>query len=488
MKKLLRLLKIIYIIKKYNLLALLINKKYKLIIKTLTFLTKIINKNILKMNDGEKLKKAFEELGPIFIKFGQILSIRTDLIPIIINNELKKLQTNIIPFKGTISKNIIEHKFKINIKNLFKNFNENPIAAASIAQIHTGVLKNNEKVIIKILKPNIKNYINLDLGILKYISKIINLIPKFKRLKIPDIIEEINNTVKDELNFKKEAANSIKFKTKNKSIYIPKIYWEYTNEDILILEYINGINILNKNELKKQNYNIKDLSIKLIEIFYFQVFKNNFFHADLHPGNILINRKYKNINITLIDFGIVSSINNNEKNYLLENILAFSKKDYKKVANLHIKSNSMIIDTNIDDLEREICFIFEPILNKSIKKISFERTLVSLINLSKKFKMQLQPRLLLFQKTLITIEGLTRNLYPNLNMWKITRQTLEKIILSKNIKNYFSKKLIKNLKMLSNKKIKNNKITVNNNLLEKTLIFTTGYIIGIIIFIIFLKI
>lgn len=487
MNKLLRLFKIIYIIKKYNLLSLIINKKYKLIIKILNYLTIIINKNILNINDGEKLRKSLEELGPIFIKFGQMLSIRTDLIPKDINKELKKLQTNIIPFNGNLSKNIIENKLKIDINKIFKKFNENPIAAASIAQIHTAVLKNNKKVIIKILKPNIKKNINLDLTILKYISKLINLISNFKRLKIPEIIEEINNTIKDELNFKKEAANSIKFKSKSKTLYIPKIYWEYTNETILTLEYINGINILNKNELKKQNYNTKEISIKLIEMFYFQVFKNNFFHADLHPGNILINRRYKNINITLLDFGIVSSINNNEKEYLLENILAFSKKDYKKIAHLHIKSKSMIIEKNIDDLEREICFIFEPILNKSIKNISFEKTFILLIKLTKKFKMQLQPRLILFQKTLITLEGLTRNLCPNLNMWKTTRQTLEKIIISKNIENYFSKKIIENLKLLSSEKTEISKKT-NNNLFDKFLIFTSGYIIGIIIFIIILKI
>ena len=190
---------------------------------------------------------------------------------------------------------------------------------------------------------------------------------------------------------------------------------------------MDGINITNLKELEKYNFNIYNISKKLIEISYYQIFKNQFFHADLHPGNILISKNKENITIILLDFGIVSSISKTEKNYLLNNMLAFSKRNYKKVAKLHIKSKSMIVKNNIQDLEREICFIFEPILNKPIENISFKKTIKSLFFLSKKFKMQLQPKLILFQKTLLTLDGLIRNICPNFNIWKVTRKTLEKI-------------------------------------------------------------
>ncbi len=484
MKTILRIIKILYIIKKYNLLNLIINKKYNFV----NLISKLINKEIQKKNDGERLKNAFEELGPIFIKVGQLLSLRIDIIPIKIINELKKLQTNITPFNTNIAKNIIENKLNIKIKDLFYKFNENPLASASIAQIHSAILKNREKVIVKILKPGINKNINLDLFILKNISKIINIIPKFKRLKIPEIINEINKTIQNELNFKIEATNSVKLnqKSDNLNLQIPKIYWEHTNEEILIMEYMDGINITNLKELEKYNFNIYNISKKLIEISYYQIFKNQFFHADLHPGNILISKNKENITIILLDFGIVSSISKTEKNYLLNNMLAFSKRNYKKVAKLHIKSKSMIVKNNIQDLEREICFIFEPILNKPIENISFKKTIKSLFFLSKKFKMQLQPKLILFQKTLLTLDGLIRNICPNFNIWKVTRKTLEKIIISKNIKNIISKNLIKQLNKITKKNdTKYQKIYFS--FFDKSFIFIMGYIFATLIFIIITK-
>ncbi|HFL8824106.1 MAG TPA: AarF/UbiB family protein [Candidatus Azoamicus sp. OHIO1] len=490
----LRFIYIIYIIAKYNLLELIINGNtitYKILLYTLN---PIFKKTYLQ-GKGKRFRLALEELGPIFTKFGQLLSIRIDVLPSDISKELKKLQTNTYTSNVKDIKQIIETNLNLNIKNIFKKFNENPIASASVAQIHTGLLKTNQKVAIKIIKPNIKDTIKKDMALLNIISKLITVFfKKFKRLKPIEIILELNEILKNELNLKKEAANSVKLKQNFEKIchiYIPKIYWEYSTENMLVSEFIEGINITNIKKLKKNNINIEKLSYKLVEFFYLQALKYRFFHADLHPGNILILNTNTPINkITLLDFGIVSSIKKSEKNYLTENILAFSQRNYRKVAYLHIKSKTMITEKSIDDLEKEICYICEPILNKPIKNISFEKTLTALINLTRAFNMQIQPKLILFQKTLMTIEGISRQINPNINLWKITRQSLEKIIFSDTIRKNTPIKII-------NKIIQSTKINKTKTLHEKSLdkikpnkklILILGYIIGNITVITFLNI
>lgn len=478
--------KLIFLVIKYNLLEFII-KKNNFINKFITVLHSIMFKKISHMPRGMRLKITLEKLGPIFIKLGQLLSTRIDIIPIDIIMYLKKLQTETYEQKIKNIKYIIQNELKCKIEDHFKKINENPIASASIAQIHTGILKNNKKVIIKIIKPNIKNIITTDINILYTAAKLTNLfITKLKRLKLTEIIKELKYILANEINLKTEAANLTKMKKnfeKNKYINIPEIYWELCKENILTIEYIEGINITNIKMLKKTNVNIKKLSFELVDFFYTQTLKHGFFHADLHPGNIIISKSKSTKNsISLIDFGIVSSIKNNEKNYLIQNILAFSKKDYRKVAYLHIKAKTISTNESIDNIEKEICCVFEPILNKKIKDISFKNTFESLMHLAKKFNMQIQPKLILFQKTLITIEALSRQLNPNINLWKLTRQSIEKIIISNTLNNYSPKKILKYIKELTKLKTKKTnhdkkKLEITNNNSNKIYIII-GYIIG----------
>ena len=490
-KKIVRPIQIIYIIFKYNLISLILNKN--------NFIHNIII-NILKKKQSikkeKKIRLALEELGPIFIKLGQILSTRSDIFPKNIINELEKLQTNTstIPFNKI--KKIIENSLKTKIENIFKSINENPLSSASIAQIHTAILKNNEKIAIKILKPNIKNLLNIDLQILKILATIIDIFFKnTERFKLKDIIIELKNILHNEINLKYEALNLIKIKknmNKNKTIYIPNICWSLVRKNILATEYIDGINITNIKKIKKAQLNTKSITENLLNLFYTQVFKYNIFHADLHPGNILISKN--NINkpiIILIDFGIISDLEDKEKFYLAENILAFAKKDYKKVAELHIKAQTISTQKSINNIENELCLVFEPILNKEIKDISFKKTIDSLLTLTKKFKLQIQPQLILFQKTLLTIESLCRQLNPNLNIWILTKLSLEKILL----KTIITKKIIQNIKnIMTNKNtpIKKNtnkkhicyKNKIINKIFSKTITyFLMGYIVGTMLYI-----
>lgn len=422
----LRLIKIMYIITKILLL----------ILKT---------KNIKTQNATKNIRLYLEKLGPIFIKLGQILSTRIDVLPHEIANELKKLQTNTNYYNFKEIKKIIENDFKKQTVELFEKINENPIASASIAQLHTAVSIEKKKIIIKIIKPNIITTIKKDLLILKYLAKIIHIIfKKIRRLKPMDIVKEIELTMMKEINLKNEAINMVKIKTnfnKSEKIYIPQINLNTLTKNVLILEYIDGINILNKKKLKKMLIDTKLIVINLLDMFYTQTFKYNLFHADLHPGNILISKN--NINnpiIILIDLGITGALTKNEKTYLSNNLLAFSQKKYKRIINLHIKANTISKKNNLQELENELYVIFDPILNKKIENIPFKHIMLALIDLSKKANMQLQPNLILFQKTLLAIESISREINPSSNLWEITRHSIEKIIIEHAIKKLINKK------------------------------------------------
>ncbi|CAB3976250.1 ABC1 kinase family protein [Candidatus Azoamicus ciliaticola] len=432
-----------------------------------------------KKETAQKITNLIEKLGPIAIKLGQILSTRIDLLPEELINELKKLQTNIKPIKFKKIKNIIEKKFNAKLNSMFKKINENPLASASIAQIHTALSKKNEKLVIKIIKPEIKNTIKKDLILLKFFSIIIHIIfPKIRRLKPIDIIKELDKSLKTEINLKNEAINIIKtqknFKNNNK-IYIPKIDITLTNDEIITLEYIDGINITNKEKFTKIKLNTKIIVTNLLELLYTQIFKHNLFHADLHPGNILISKNKSNKSvIVLIDFGISSTIRTKEKIYLAKNLLAFAQKDYKNVAKLHLKSQTINTKKTIQEIENDLYFIFEPILNKKIEKISFKNTISLLINLSRSLNMQMQPQLILFQKTLLSIESISRHIEPSINLWKITRISLEKII----TKNTLTEKI---KKIFKNKKNNKEKIKNKNNYNMKPIPLIITYLIIILI-------
>ncbi|HIH2763068.1 MAG TPA: ABC1 kinase family protein [Candidatus Azoamicus sp.] len=442
-------------------------KLIKQIIKLIILILRLrfINK---KGNVEKKIKQLIEECGPVFIKFAQIISIRNDILSKNITKELEKLQTNTYQ----IHFSIIEKKIKNIDKHLYekiKKINENPIASASIAQIHTAVLKNNKKIIIKFLKPDVKEAIKRDINILYKLAKISTFIlKKFERLKLIDLVDELKKTLESEINFENENFNMIKIKeqVKNfKNIYIPNIILNSKKDDILIMEYLDGINITNTNKLIKKNIKQTKIISMLLHLFYRQVFEQDIFHADLHPGNILISQTVKkNIIIVLLDFGIMGNLTYDEKIYLSENILAFAKKDYAKIIHLHIKAKTIHMHENINKMEKELNSTFKPIFDKTLKNIDFKKTITSLMALSKSFNMQLQPNLILFQKTLLSIEGLCRNLDTQINLWQITRNVMAKIF----IKNLFK---IKKLNIVTHNKKENKK---NANALNYRILFSNN--------------
>ncbi|HIH2763384.1 MAG TPA: ABC1 kinase family protein [Candidatus Azoamicus sp.] len=465
-------------------------KLFKIIIQIIKLISLILKIKFINNKIGleKKIKICIEEMGPVFIKFAQIISVRTDLFSKNIIKELEKLQTH------TKNINFLEIKKKIktidkNLNDDIKKINENPLASASIAQIHTAVLKNNKRIVIKFLKPGIKNTIKYDMMVIYIISKIMMFFfKKFERLKLIDLIDELKNTLENEVDLKKESSNIKKMKEDIKDItnvYIPNTYFNLKHDDILITEYLDGINIKNKEKIIKNNINSTELIKILLNLFYKQVFEHDIFHADLHPGNILISKT--NLNkpiIILLDFGIIGNLNNDEKIYLSENIIAFAKKDYKKVINIHLKANTIKFKKNIKDMEKELSKIFIPISDKKLKDIELKKIIISLIKLSKIFNMQLQPNLVLFQKTLFSIEGLSRYLDINVNLWQLTRNVMEKIIINKifNINN------IANTENKSNKNYhKNINKTYHKFFSNFFLIFLNFYIITLIILNIIIK-
>lgn len=457
------------------------------IIKLITLILKI--KFTSKKNGLEKYIKIYiEEMGPVFIKFAQIISVRTDIFSKNIIKELEKLQTH--------AKNIHFSDIKKNIRELdkmldknIKKINENPIASASIAQIHTGILNNKKKIIIKVLKPHIKDAINRDINILYTISKmLIFFFRKLERLKLIDIIDELKKTLENETDFKKEILNMIKIKEnikELKNIYIPNIVLTSNQTDMLITEYIDGINITNKEKLKKQNLDTITLIQLVLNLFYKQVFEHEIFHADLHPGNILIS-KTKSIKpiIVLLDFGIIGKLKQDEKIYLRENILAFAKKDYKKIIHLHIKAGTIKIKENANMAEKVLYNAFSTISDKKLEDIDFKNTINSLMELSKILNLQLQPNLILFQKTLLTIEGICRHLNTQANLWQITRNEMEKIL----INNFFKIKIKDNMKKNIYKHAKKtNTHTYQKIFSDNKLLLSITYIVSLIILNIIIK-
>lgn len=383
-----------------------------------------------KSTTAESLTQALEELGPIFIKFGQALSTRKDLLPPEFTQALSRLQDNVQPFSPKKAKTIISKAFGKNPKDVFKTFEEQPLASASMAQVHCATLENDKEVVVKILRPNIKQKIERDLNVMWCLA---NLVDHYwqdaKRLKPKEIVEEFSNTLFDELDLMREAANASQLRRNFKDselLYVPEIYWQYTSDKVLVMERINGIPISNIEALKKHNINLKVLAERGIEIFFSQVFKDCFFHADMHPGNIFVNPESTDSpQYICVDFGIMGTLTNQDKRYLAENLLAFFNRDYRKVALLHVESNWVPADTRVDAFESAIRTVCEPIFERPLKDISFGQVILRLFQTGRRFNMIVQPQLILLQKTLLAIEGLGRQLYPELNLWSTAKPFLE---------------------------------------------------------------
>ena len=379
---------------------------------------------------------TINKLGPLFIKIGQIISTRDNLIPTRYTEKLKKLYDSTMPFKSALIKNTIQKNYNTKLEHIFKNFSNTPIAAASITQIHTCFLiKEKKKVIIKVICEHTRDNIKTDTTIINIITHMFTLFTKSQTTKkIKNIVEELQKIIKEEQDLRIEAANThiIKKNLKPYNVVIPHIFWPYVNANIIIAEHIVGIPLYKLDKIKKHKIKLDTIAKQYVELFFLQVFTQRF-QADMHPGNILVKKRKNNIlTLVLLDFGITGVLNNKNKVYMLENILAFVNGNYKKIAKLHKKENTIKKNIPITEIETTLCYTWEPILNKKSKDIPFANLVKNLIEVARKFGLVLKPQLLLFQKTLTTVEGVSRSLDPNINLWAIIKPLIS-VELVKNI-------------------------------------------------------
>lgn len=432
MTSFLRFLKIYFIVSLYGLDSVVLNTP---LFRRIRFL-KYCNPLYLvhrQQSRGIRIRLAIEKLGPIFIKFGQILSTRPDMLPDDIVTELAKLRDQVPPFPGKQAVAIIEKNFNAKINTVYKTFSEIALASASVAQVHSASLHTGEEVVVKIIRPGIGKRIKKDIDLLKLLAKLIQkYYSEGERLKPLEVVYEFEKTLENELDLLREAANATQLKRNfdhSNLLYIPTVYWEYCKRSILTIEKIHGIPVDNLEKLREQNIDLKKLSERGVEIFFTQVFRDNFFHADMHPGNIFVSFEHpENPKYLGVDFGIMGSLSENDKRYLAENFLAFFNRDYRRVAKLHLESHWVPSDTRVEEFESAIRTVCEPIFQKSLKDISFGQLLVRLFQTARRFKMPIQPQLVLLEKTLLNVEGLGRQLNPDLDLWKTAKPFLEKWI------------------------------------------------------------
>ncbi|SEI86573.1 ubiquinone biosynthesis protein [Allopseudospirillum japonicum] len=379
---------------------------------------------------GERLRLALEELGPIFVKFGQMLSTRRDLLPQDIADELKKLQDQVPPFPAEQAQALIEEALGQNIHQAFQEFSSQPMASASIAQVHAARLHSGEEVVVKVIRPHIDKIMRKDIALLYTFARILLKVwPDSKRLHPVEVVADYEVTLFDELDLLKEAANTSQLRRNfinSGLLYVPKVYWEYSRRNVMVQERIYGIPIAHLDLLRAQGTNMHKLAERGVEIFFTQVFRDNFFHADMHPGNIFVDcTDPNNPQYIGIDCGIVGSLSVEDQNYLARNLLAFFTQDYYEVARLHIESGWVHEDTRANEFAAAIRAVCEPIFEKPLKDISFGQVLMGLFQTARRFNMEVQPQLVLLQKTLLNIEGLGRQLYPDLDLWTTAKPYLE---------------------------------------------------------------
>ncbi|GLX78385.1 putative protein kinase UbiB [Thalassotalea insulae] len=412
---------------------------------TLPWYTKLLRLSLFWLRNKHKDKPlalrfrlAIESLGPVFIKFGQMLSTRRDLLPEDFANELAMLQDRVPAFNGEQAKKIIiEAIGEQTFEQYFQAFELEPLASASIAQVHTATLTlddHDKEIVIKVLRPNIKKVIHADIKVMTLFAKLLaRWLPDGKRLRPKEVVAEYKKTILDELDLNREAANAIQLQRNfsqgreyDHILYVPEIYSQYCSKNVLVMERIYGIGVGEIDRLHALNVNMKLLAERGVEVFFTQVFRDSFFHADMHPGNVFVNATNSaDPTWIAIDCGIVGTLNREDKRYLAENFVAFFNRDYRKVAQLHVDSGWVPAGTSVDEFEFAIRTVCEPIFNKPLAEISFGQVLVNLFNTARRFNMEVQPQLVLLQKTLLYIEGLGRQLYPQLDLWQTAKPFLE---------------------------------------------------------------
>lgn len=383
-------------------------------------------------NRGQRLRHFFEDLGPVFIKFGQVLSTRPDLIPPDIVEELDHLQDNVAPFDNDQCREIIEKALGKPVAELFDDFDPEPLASASVAQVHTAKLKDSgQDIVIKVIRPGIEITIEKDITLMYLLAK---LVQRFatdgQRLRPVEVVEEYEHTIFDELNLQREAANASQLRrnfANSPMLYVPEVFWDYTRANVMVMERIYGIPVTDMSALAEQNTNMKLLAERGVEIFFTQVFEHNFFHADMHPGNIFVSREHpQRPQYIAVDMAIVGSLTQADQYYMARNLLAIFRRDYRLVAELHVQSGWVPEDTPVNDFEAAIRTVCEPIFEKPLREISFGQIVITLFQTARRFDMEVQPQLVLLQKTLLNIEGLGRQLYPDLDLWQTAHPYLER--------------------------------------------------------------
>ncbi|OQX08327.1 MAG: ubiquinone biosynthesis regulatory protein kinase UbiB [Thiothrix lacustris] len=380
---------------------------------------------------GERIRRALEDLGPIFIKFGQMLSTRRDLLPDDIATELTRLQDRVPPFSSLEARKTIEKAYGKSVTEVFQRFETDPMASASMAQVHAAQLWDGKEVVVKVLRPGIEKTISQDVELMYLMA---NLLQRYwkeaRRLRPLDVVAEYEKTIFDELDMMREAANASQIRRNfenNPALYVPEIYWDYTHPNVIVMERIYGVPVGDIPRLRELGVNFKRLGEMGVEIFFTQVFRHNFFHADMHPGNIFIDpTNPDDPQYIAVDFGIVGTLSPADKRYLAENFYAFFQRDYKRVAELHVESGWVPPSTRVDEFESAIRSVCEPIFNLPIKDISFGQFLLRLFQTARRFNMEVQPQLVLLQKTLLNIEGLGRQLYPDLDLWSTAKPFIER--------------------------------------------------------------
>lgn len=380
---------------------------------------------------GARLRMALEQLGPVFIKFGQLLSTRRDLLPRDIADELARLQDHVPPFSGAEARRIVEQAIGTPIEEAFSYFELDPMASASVAQVHAASLPDGTRVVVKVVRPGIDRIIREDLELLRLLAAFLDEHSReARRLHLPEVVEDYQRTILQELDLQQEAANTARLRAnfaESPLLYVPRVYWHLTRRNVLVLERIDGVPIGDMEALRAHDTDLKKLADRGVETFFTQVFEHNFFHADMHPGNIFVDvTDPADPSYIAIDCAIIGSLTREDQDYLARNLLAFFNRDYAEVARLHLESGWIPEDTDPHAFERVIKELCEPIFAKPLNEISFGLFLVQLFDTAREFDMEIQPQLVLLQKTLLYIEGLGRELYPQLDLWETAKPFMER--------------------------------------------------------------
>jgi ubiquinone biosynthesis protein len=418
-----RLAKILWIASRYGLdeFALASGSRLGRVLKAVLFF------RALRDPRGVRLRRALEALGPIFVKFGQVLSTRRDLLPADLADELAKLQDQVPPFPADLAQAEVERALGKPVSELFERFEREPVASASVAQVHLAVLPGGTEAAVKILRPGMLPVIIKDLALLDSGA---GLIERFwadgKRLKPREVVAEFARHLFDELDLMREAANASQLRRNfldSQMLVVPEVYWDWCGTNVMTMQRMRGTPVSQVGELRRQGVDIPKLARTGVEIFFTQVFRDGFFHADMHPGNILVTPEGRYV---ALDFGIMGSLTDEDKQYLAQNFIAFFQRDYRRVAQAHLEAGWVPADTRIEEFENAIRAVCEPVFDRPLKDISFGRVLLRLFQASRRFSVEIQPQLVMLQKTLLNIEGLGRQLDPDLDLWKTAKPYLEK--------------------------------------------------------------